>query len=61
MLLFRTGIKPLTTVNRLVFDNFVNLKTNFKIPPNDYVFNSNPNKHSFNFFTDVSKKLSIKY
>lgn len=58
MSLFRTGIKPLTTINRLVFDNFVNLKTDFEIPPNEFIFNQtniNSNKQGLNFLSMLKK------
>lgn len=61
MTLFRTGIKPLITINTVVFDNFVNLKTNFQIPPNEYIYNQNKNnnKKGFNFLS-VFKKSTYK-
>lgn len=59
MSLFRTGIKPLITINTLVFDDFVNLKTNFQIPSNEYIYYKNKkknyNKKGFDFLSVFKK------
>jgi len=57
MSLFRTEINPLITINTVVFDNFINLKTIFQIPPNEYIYNQNNNfnKKRFNFLSVFNK------
>lgn len=46
MSLFRTGIKPLCNINILILDDHIKLKTNLKIPPNQYIFNHNIYKYN---------------
>lgn len=64
MSLFRIGIKPLITINIVVFENFVNLKTNFQIPLNEYIYNKNINfnKKKLNFLSVFKndEKMDLK-
>jgi hypothetical protein len=62
MSFYRTGIKPLVTINTLVFDNFIKVKTNFKIPPNEFIFDTNLinlNKSENSIRLDDLKKLKL--
>ncbi len=66
MTLLRTGVKSLINIDVLVFENFINLKTNFQIPMNNYVYNQNVNSNesTFNMFNKFmcknNKKTNLK-
>jgi len=64
MSILRSNIKPLVNIDTLIFDNFVKLKTNFKIPPNEFVLplvtnDTNLSKQKgWNIFSGFTKPIT---